>query len=63
VNDFALMAEVFDGKYGGHPKLMPALQAYSRQFNAEARRRTEYDHAAIEAFICERIRVRRLYDH
>lgn len=72
MNDFHLMAEVFDGGVGDHPKLLAACQAHSRQMNAEyERRRGSWGpvdsmpvgsmYNRVSEFVMERIRVTRAY--
>ena len=77
MNDLDLMAEVFDGGYGDHPKLLPALQASSKYLNADVSaryadlvERGEFDvygplpgieRERSETLLMERIRVRQVY--
>ena len=67
MNDFELMAEVWDGGIGDHPKLLEACQAWTRQWNAEMDKRSSgldpadwaLERARVDAFLKERMRVAR----
>ena len=68
---FALLADVFDGGVGECPHLLEACQEWTRQWNAEERRRRpdriaslfcwRFHREQIDAFLMERIRVARIY--
>ena len=61
MNDWELLAKVFDGGVGWHPLLPEAQKAYRRQWDAEmARRNPPYDlrdaeRQRVDDFIDERI--------
>lgn len=64
MDDYQLMARVFDGGEGDHPELLDALRAYSRETYAEFLKREHdgepYLRKNIDGFVSERIRVARV---